>query len=66
MAKAKMRLRIADEIIINKIYLVRNQKVMLDRELAELYGVETKHLKQAVRRNIRRFPKDFMFQMTNA
>ena len=64
MAKAKMRLRIADEIIINKIYLVRNQKVMLDRELAELYGVETKHLKQAVRRNIRRFPKDFMFQMT--
>lgn len=52
-----------DEIIINKIYLVRGQKVMIDRDLAELYGVETKALKQAVRRNISRFPDDFMFEM---
>ncbi|MES2329092.1 MAG: ORF6N domain-containing protein [Bacteroidota bacterium] len=48
---------------MNKIFLVRNQKVMLDRDLAELYGVETKHLKQTVRRNADRFPKDFMFKM---
>ena len=54
--------KIADEIIMNKIYLVRNQKVMMDRDLAELYGVETKVLKQAVRRNTERFPKDFMFE----
>ena len=53
------------ERIANKIYLIRNTKVMLDRDLAELYGVETKVLKQAVRRNIDRFPSDFMFQITN-
>jgi hypothetical protein len=52
------------ERIANKIYLVRNIKVMLDRDLAELYGVETKVLKQAVRRNINRFPGDFMFELT--
>ena len=55
---------IPEEIITNKIYLIRDQKVMLDRDLAELYGVETKVLKQAVRRNIKRFPQDFMFEMT--
>ncbi len=49
------------ERIANKIYLIRSIKVMLDRDLAELYGVETKVLKQAVRRNINRFPGDFMF-----
>ena len=49
---------------MNKIYFVRNQKVMLDRDLAELYGVETKALKQAVRCNITRFPEDFMFEIT--
>ena len=48
------------ETIAGKIYLIRNQKVMLDRDLAELYGVETRTLKQAVRRKIRRFPEDFM------
>ena len=48
------------EVIINKIYEIREQKVMLDRDLAELYGVDTKVLKQAVRRNINRFPEDFM------
>ena len=52
------------ERIASKIYLIRDTKVMLDRYLAELYGVETKVLKQAVRRNIERFPSDFMFEMT--
>lgn len=52
------------EIITSKIYLIRNIKVMLDRSLAELYGVKTKVLKQAVKRNIGRFPKDFMFELT--
>ncbi len=52
------------ERIASKIYLIRNVKVMLDRDLAELYGVETKVLKQAVRRNIDRFPADFMFELT--
>jgi len=54
---------LADELIISKIYLLRNQKIMIDRDLAELYGVETKVLKQAVRRNLKRFPEDFMFEM---
>ncbi|MHB8791502.1 MAG: ORF6N domain-containing protein [Desulfobulbaceae bacterium] len=53
------------EAITAKIYLLRNQKVMLDRDLAELYGVETKVFNQAVRRNITRFPDDFMFKLTN-
>jgi hypothetical protein len=52
-----------DEVIISKIYLIRGQKVMIDRDLAELYGVKTKRLKEAVRRNIERFPEDFMFEM---
>jgi hypothetical protein len=55
---------IAEETVISKIYFIRGQKVMLDRDLVELYGVETKSLKQAVRRNIDRFPSDFMFEMT--
>ena len=55
---------ISEEVILTKIFFVRGEKVMLDRDLAELYGVETKVLKQAVRRNIERFPEDFMFQMT--
>lgn len=52
------------EVVERKIYLLRGQKVMLDRELAELYGVETRVLNQAVRRNIKRFPSDFMFSLT--
>ena len=52
------------ETIASKIYLIREVKVMLDRDLAELYGVETKVLKQAIRRNIDRFPADFMFELT--
>jgi len=52
------------ERIEQAIYLIRGQKVMLDRDLAVLYGVETRMLKQAVTRNIRRFPADFMFDLT--
>jgi len=52
---------ILSERIANSIYLIRGERVMLDRDLAALYGVETKVLKQAVRRNIDRFPEDFMF-----
>jgi len=55
---------ISDNIIQNKIYLIRNQKVMLDFDLAALYEVETRALKQAVKRNLIRFPEDFMFQLT--
>src|SRR5258708_14238740 len=51
-------------IIQNKIYEIRGQKVMLDFDLAELYGVETKVFNQAVKRNINRFPEDFMFRLT--
>ncbi len=49
------------EFIENKIYFIRNKKVMLDNDLAELYGVSTKRLNEQVRRNIERFPEDFMF-----
>ncbi len=52
------------ERIAGKIYLIRKTKVMLDRDLAEIYGVETRVLNQAVRRNIKRFPEDFMFELT--
>ena len=51
-------------IIQSKIYEIRGHKVMLDRDLAEMYGVETRTLNQAVKRNIDRFPEDFMFQLT--
>lgn len=53
------------EMIEDKIYFIRGEKVMLDADLAKLYGVETKVLLQAVKRNIVRFPPDFMFQLTN-
>ena len=52
------------QIIQSKIYEIRGQKVMLDFDLAEMYGTETKRLKEAVKRNIRRFPSDFMFELT--
>ncbi len=52
------------EIIEKKIYLIRGHKVLLDRDLAELYVVETKRLNEQVRRNLKRFPDDFMFQLT--
>ncbi|MFD2556320.1 ORF6N domain-containing protein [Sphingobacterium tabacisoli] len=54
---------LADEVLMNRIYVFRGQKVMLDRDLAELYGVETKRLNEQVRRNSSRFPADFMFQL---
>ena len=54
---------IPDESILSKIYIIREKKVMLDRDLAELYGVETKYLKRQVRRNELRFPVDFMFEL---
>lgn len=59
-----MKSVVTAETIERKIYLVRGQKVMLDRDLAQLYGVETRVLNQAVRRNIDRFPDDFMFSLT--
>ncbi|MEH3115088.1 ORF6N domain-containing protein [Pedobacter terrae] len=55
---------IPDNIVVNKIYNLRGVKVMLDSDLAELYGVATKVLNQSIRRNIERFPDDFMFQLT--
>lgn len=55
---------IPSEIILYKIYLVRSKKVMLDKDLAELYRVETSQLKRQVRRNIERFPEDFMYELT--
>jgi phage regulator Rha-like protein len=60
----KIDVSIPDEVIMSKIYLIRGRKVMLDRDLADLYGVETKQLKRAVRRNMDRFPEDFMLEMT--
>ena len=55
---------IAEDIVLNKIYEIRGEKVMFDRDLADIYGVETKYLKRQVRRNIDRFPEDFMFELT--
>ena len=55
-----------EEKIISKIYLIRGKKVMLDKDLAELYGVETKSMKRSVRRNKERFPSDFMFELGKA
>ncbi|MFA4982320.1 MAG: ORF6N domain-containing protein [Candidatus Omnitrophota bacterium] len=59
-----MKELIPQEIIENKIYLMRGHKVMLDRDLAKLYGVPAKRLNEQVKRNIMRFPDDFMFQLT--
>ena len=55
---------LSEETIANKIYFIRNQKVMLDADLSELYSIETKRLNEQVKRNISRFPEDFMFQLT--
>jgi hypothetical protein len=64
MQMADKSISIPDELIMNKIYVVRGKKVMIDRDLAELYGVETRALKQQVNRNLSRFPADFMFEFT--
>lgn len=62
--KISTSITITDEVIMRKIYYIRNQKVMLDTDLAELYGTQTKVLKQAVKRNIERFPERYMFELT--
>ena len=64
MAKAKKSIVLADEVVMNKIYYIRKQKVMLDRDLAELYGVKAIRLREQVKRNLERFPDNFMFQLT--
>ncbi len=55
---------VSEKNILEKIYLIRGQKVMLDKDLAEMYGVEVRVLNQAVKRNATRFPDDFMFQLS--
>jgi len=55
---------IVPQVVANRILLLRGQRVMLDADLADLYGVETRALNQAVKRNAERFPSDFMFQLT--
>jgi len=64
MKKQTTELILHDDVIVSKIYFIRGEKVMLDRDLAGLYDVETKQLKRQVRRNVERFPEDFMFQLT--
>lgn len=65
MAKAiKKSLLIPDEVVINKILLLRGKKVMVDKDIAELYGVSTKRLNEQVKRNKKRFPEDFMFKLS--
>lgn len=54
-----------EDLVLNKIYTIRDQKVMIDRDLAALYGIETKRLKEAVKRNRKRFPDDFMFELND-
>ncbi|WP_227626092.1 ORF6N domain-containing protein [Geofilum rubicundum] len=66
MSNTENNLATPDEIIMNKIYFVREEKVMIDSDLAELYGVETKRLNEQVKRNVSRFPADFMFELTEA
>ena len=64
MSKKETSPLLPDELIMNKIYFIRGHKVMLDKDLAELYDVETKVFNQAVKRNLKRFPSDFMFELT--
>jgi hypothetical protein len=64
MAKKELQLLVEEQKILNRIYVIRGQKVMLDKDLAEMYGVETKQLKRQVKRNNERFLKDFMFELT--
>ena len=64
MARKELQALVLEQKILTRIYVVRSEKIMLDRDLAELFGIETRVLKQAVKRNTDRFPKDFMFEMT--
>ncbi|MFT3911190.1 MAG: ORF6N domain-containing protein [Ferruginibacter sp.] len=63
MAKKELQLLVAEQKILNRIYVVRGQKIMIDEDLAEMYKVETRRLNEQVKRNIKRFPKDFMFTL---
>lgn len=65
MTKEEANIQIPDEVITSKIYFIRGKNVMLDQDLAELYNVETKRLNEQVKRNLNRFPNDFMFQLNN-
>lgn len=58
------KVAILDETTLNQIYYIKDQKVMLNKDLTELYEVETRYLNKAVNRNLKRFPSDFMFQLT--
>ena len=62
--KEEVKLTLPDEVVMEKIHLIRDKKVMLDEDLAELYDVETRRLNEQIKRNISRFPEDFMFQLT--
>ncbi len=64
MVKGPSQLAIPDEIITNKIYQIRDKKVMLDRDLASLYDIEAIRLREQVKRNLKRFPENFMFQLS--
>ncbi|MEO7048826.1 MAG: ORF6N domain-containing protein [Ferruginibacter sp.] len=64
MAKKELLALVAEQKILNRIYVVRGQKIMIDEDLAEMYSVETRRLNEQVKRNIKRFPKDFMFALT--
>ncbi len=63
MAKSITKRILPDEMIMSKILVIRGKKIMIDRDLAELYGVSTKRLNEQVKRNLKRFPDDFMFQL---
>src|ERR1043165_3105391 len=62
--ESKQGLIVPEEIVISKIYFIRGHKVMLDSDLADLYHIETKQLKRQAKRNIERFPPDFMMELT--
>ena len=64
MAKKELHALVAEQKILNRIYVIRNKKIMLDEDLAAMYRVETKRLNEQVKRNINRFPKDFMFTLS--
>jgi ORF6N domain len=63
MAKNSLDVLVEEQKILNKIFVIRGEKIMLDKDLAALFNVETRVLNQSLKRNIKRFPKDFMFQL---
>lgn len=65
MSKKELQVLVAEQKILNRIYVIRGQKVMIDEDLAEMYRVETRRLNEQVKRNIKRFPSDFMFTLTS-